>query len=246
MIVNFIFRTPLHIAIMANNRPVFNLLLNHPNIDVNLKTNEQNSPLYYALLKYESGDDDQEDNYASLLIKKQAETNSIYTKNNDNSLLQVLILASAQNAAIFLLDYIDDLNHANVNGETALHLACKKNCEKIVDKLLKMGANPNQTTNDTKQTPLHYCVFNNAKDCVRVFIGSEANFNARDANGDTPISLALNEGCSDELVPVLIEGGADVNVRNGKDFTLLHQAILKEDSKTAIFLLDNGADINAQ
>jgi ankyrin repeat protein len=40
-------------------------------------------------------------------------------------------------------------------------------------------------------------------------------------------------------------GGADVNVRNGKGLTLLHQAILKEDSATAVFLLDQGAGMNA-
>jgi hypothetical protein len=40
-------------------------------------------------------------------------------------------------------------------------------------------------------------------------------------------------------------GGADVNVRSGKGLTLLHQAILKEDSVTAIFLLDQGADMIA-
>jgi ankyrin repeat protein len=40
-------------------------------------------------------------------------------------------------------------------------------------------------------------------------------------------------------------GGADVNVRNGKGLTLLHQAILKEDSDTAVFLLEQGADMNA-
>lgn len=75
--------------------------------------------------------------------------------------------------------------------------------------------------------------------------GCTANFNARDGNGDTPLSLALNE-CFNSLVPLLITGKADVNVRNAKDFTLLHQAILKEDAKTAIFLLDNGADMNAK
>lgn len=72
-----------------------------------------------------------------------------------------------------------------------------------------------------------------------------ANFNARDENGETPLSLALNEGFN-SLVPLLITGKADVNVRNAKDFTLLHQAILKEDAKTAVFLLDNGADMNAK
>lgn len=70
------------------------------------------------------------------------------------------------------------------------------------------------------------------------------NLNARDVEGDTPISVALNMGYRD-LVPLLIEGGADVNVRNGRDFSLLHQAILKEDPQTALFLLEQGVDINA-
>lgn len=43
----------------------------------------------------------------------------------------------------------------------------------------------------------------------------------------------------------MIEGGADPNIRNGKGFTLLHQAIVEEDSRTAIYLLDHGADMNA-
>lgn len=244
----FGYRTPLHIAIMANNRTVFELLLKHPKIDVNLKSLEEHPPLYYALLKYESGDDDNENSYAAVLIKKQAEINPIYTNNNNNNLLQMLILNEAKKSTVFLLDYLNEsVDHVNSNGETALHLACKKNCPSVVEKLLKIGANPNLLTNETRQTALHYCVSSKAVECVKVFIGTAANFNARDANGDTPLSLALNEGYgSSELVPVLIEGKADVNVRNGKDFTLLHQAILKEDSKTAIFLLDNGADINAQ
>lgn len=47
------------------------------------------------------------------------------------------------------------------------------------------------------------------------------------------------------LVAPLIEGGADPNIRNGKGFTLLHQAIVEEDSRTSIYLLDHGADMNA-
>lgn len=63
-------------------------------------------------------------------------------------------------------------------------------------------------------------------------------------NGDTPISLALNLRFRD-LVPLLIKGKADVNMRNGKDYTVLHQAIIKEDAATAVYLLDQGVDINA-
>lgn len=231
---------------MADNREIFKILIDHPKIDINLKTIEHHTPLYYALSKYESGDDS-EDSYASILIKKDAEFDPIYPQTEDN-LLQVLIMNETENAAILLLNYMKNLNHINLNGESALHVACKKNSALVVGKLLQMGADANLLTkNEQRQTPLHYCVLNNSLDCIKEFIKYRdcVNFNARDANGDTPISLALNEGYNG-LVPVLIEGKADVNVRNGKDFTLLHQAILKEDSKTALFLLDNGADINAQ
>lgn len=219
---------------------------------MNLKTTAEHTPLYYALLKYESGLRD-DDNYVLKLTQKDAQSNPVYSESCDN-LLQVLLKEGAHDAAEFLSDLIQNLNHVNINGESALHTVCEKNASKVARKLLKLGANPNLLTNEARQAPLHYAVLNNAEECVRSFIDYNenvdstqvaTNFNVRDINGDTPISLALNQGFNN-LVPILIDGKADVNVRNGKDFTLLHQAILKEDSKTAIFLLDNGADINAK
>lgn len=240
------FSTALHIAIQADNKAIFDTLLSQSNLDLNLKTIDEHVPLYYALLKYESGDDS-EDSYASNLISKGVHTDVLYSANCD-SLLQKLIEENAGNAAIFLAGHVTNINHVNSEGETALHIACANNLPKVVDKLLEMNVNPNLLTNELRQTALHYAVKNNAQESIEVFIEKEncgANFNARDINSETPISLALNVGFKD-LVPVLIKGNADVNVRNGKDFTLLHQAILKEDAKTAMFLLDNGADMNAK
>lgn len=249
--------TALHIAIMADNRTLFDILMSQQNIEINVKTADEHTPLYFALLKYESGVDDKEESYAARLIKKEAQTNPIYSENCDN-LMQVLLRYGARKAAVFLAGHTQNLNHVNQNGESALHTACYKDCPELVRVLLKSGANPNALTNESRRTPLHFAVLCNSKDCIEVFIEynegiekedgctrSEANFNVRDIEGDTPLSLALKEGF-EELVPVLIRGKGDVNVRNGKDFTLLHQAILKEDARTAIFLLDNGADINAK
>ncbi|VEN57070.1 unnamed protein product [Callosobruchus maculatus] len=251
----------LHIAIQADNRPIFDILIKQDYINVNQRTEEEHTPLYYALLKYEAGDDDAHDSYAARLLTTGAHPNPVYSANN-SSLLQVLILNGAENAALFLSKHMDSLDHVNNEGETALHLACLKGYSKLVLSLLKHGANPNLLTNETRQPSLHYAVKANSEQCINAFIEfneqneetEEAdrmqpkipcNFNLRDINGDTPISLALNEGYN-HLIPILIKGKADVNIRNGKDFTLLHQAILKEDAKTAIFLLDHGIDINAK
>lgn len=244
---------------MADNDPIFDLLVNQPNVEINLKSAQEHSLLYYALLKYEAGDTE-ENNYAARLIAKNMQTNPTYSQ-TCNNLLQVLILEGAWTSALFLCDHVQNLNHVNANGETASHVACAKRCAKICGKLLELGANPNLLTNELRQTALHYCVLSDAQDCIEEFIehngnletaiaGADsakmaANFNVKDIDGETPLSLALAEGNND-LVPLLIRGKADVNVRNAKDFTLLHQAILKEDSKTAIFLLDNGADMNAK
>lgn len=217
-----------------------------------MKNSLEHTPLYYALLKYESGIRD-EKSYVNLLIEKDAQTNPIYSSNCDN-LLQVLLCEGAEDSCLYLTDLIQDINHANVNGESALHTACNSRSFKVTEKLLNLNANPNLLTNETRRSPLHFAVSSNSSDCIEIFIKYNesidstrvpANFNVRDSNGDTPLSLALNQGYN-QLVPILIEGKADVNVRNGKDFTLLHEAILKEDSTTAIFLLDNGADINAK
>jgi rabankyrin-5 len=70
------------------------------------------------------------------------------------------------------------------------------------------------------------------------------DFNIKSTSGDSPLSLAMSLRRND-LVPLLIKGGADVNARNGRDETLLHQAIIKESPETAIFLLEQGADMNA-
>ncbi|KAK4878403.1 hypothetical protein RN001_010909 [Aquatica leii] len=239
--------TALHIAIMANNETLFALLLNQPNIDINLKSIEEHSALYYALLKYEAGDNEENSYVSQLLQKKDIQPNPVYSQTGNN-LLQILIQAEAKTAALFLCDYLQNLNHVNLEGETAMHTACIKKCNEVCGKLLSLGANPNAVTNELRQTPLHYAVLSNSEECINEFIEfnrESVNFNLKDSNGETPLSLALNEGFN-ELVPILIKGKADVNMRNAKDFTLLHQAILKEDSKTAIFLLDNGADMNAK
>lgn len=222
---------------------------------MNVKNSLEHTPLYYALLKYESGLRE-ENNYVDSLIDKDAETDPIYTKNCDN-LLQMLLYEGTYDACLYLTNLMrKNINHVNIDGESALHTACSSSngSSNVIENLLKLGSNPNLLTNDTRRTPLHYAVLSNTIVSIRKFIEYNsnidatkvpANFNIRDSNGDTPLSLALNHGYN-ELVPVLIEGKADVNVRNGKDFTLLHEAILKEDSTTAIFLLDNGADINAK
>lgn len=150
---------------MADNEPIFDLLLRQPNIEVNLKTAQEHTPLYYALLKHEAG----ANHYASRLLESGAQVNPIYSENCD-SLLQLLIVEGAEAAPLFLTGHIQNWNHVNVEGESALHTACFKGCPVLAEKLLQLGANTNMLTSESRQTPLHYAVKGNAADCIKVFI----------------------------------------------------------------------------
>lgn len=57
-------------------------------------------------------------------------------------------------------------------GESALHLACAKHYDKLVQNLLNLEANPNLLTSELRQSPLHYAVKHNAENCIRAFIES--------------------------------------------------------------------------
>lgn len=227
------------------------LLLGRTDIDTNLRTTDDKSALQLSLIPpYTDGPPF---SLARQLLEKGAKIDQYDTETGD-SLLQILIKLKFEDASIFLTDYID-LNHRNVNGLSALHIACEQGLKRLVKALLEKGALPNIQSIDEHKTPLQYCVEQNYGDIIQCFVdfkmerttddgGEQPDFNLNNFNGDSLLSLALFLE-RQHLVPILIKGGADVNARNGQDLTLLHQAIQNEDAETAIFLLNNNADMNA-
>jgi ankyrin repeat protein len=67
--------------------------------------------------------------------------------------------------------------------------------------------------------------------------------NLKDYAGWSP----LHEACSNgnlEIVQLLIENNAEINLRGSKDSTPLHEAIVNNHLACAKYLLEQGADIN--
>lgn len=86
----FIFSTPLHISIQSDNKLLFRQLISNSQVDVNIRSLSQHPPLYYALLKYEAGDVE-DDSYAKGLLNNNARTDVVYGETG-NSLLQLLLI----------------------------------------------------------------------------------------------------------------------------------------------------------
>lgn len=239
--------SPLLLAITSGHIEMIGELLKSPETDLNLVTRDGKCALRFALISSKFNDF----TVAKRLIENGAETNGIHQGDN---LLQFLIKSGAEDAAMFMCDHVN-LNFKNCEGFTSLHLAAKNGYAELVTKILMCGASPNVQSGveEQQKTALHYAIEANWQDVVEAIVhfksitaeGEEKpDFNIKSISGDSPLSLAMSLR-HNNLVPILIEGGADVNARNGQDLTLLHQAIIKESPETAIFLLEQGADMNA-
>jgi len=74
------------------------------------------------------------------------------------------------------------------------------------------------------------------------------NINKKNLDGDTMLHGALRFGASLEIIKLICESGANVNIKNEKGFTPLHESFVFPGIDEEIFkyFLDNGADINTQ
>ena len=70
------------------------------------------------------------------------------------------------------------------------------------------------------------------------------NFNLKDSEGQTVLGLALWGGLH-ETAAAFLAAGANINERNATGLTLLHEAIEKQDTVSALFLIEHHADIEA-
>ncbi|XP_026686999.1 BRCA1-associated RING domain protein 1-like isoform X1 [Diaphorina citri] len=121
----------------------------------------------------------------------------------------------------------------NVKGETPLHMACKKDTNKVLS-LLKNNMNPNVKDN-AGWTPLHDAVSIGNESVVRLLLEAGALVNVPGLDNDTPLHLAARD-VRPALAKLLIQYGADVDKRNIQGHKPLEylDVIGRDDIKTDI------------
>lgn len=93
---------------------------------------------------------------------------------------------------------------------------------------------------------LHYMVLSKSKEGVALLLDYGADPNLPDSEGSTPLQTAISFPDL-EIIRLLVEGGADITVRDLKyGNTLLHDALIAGHEDTAQFLLDCGIDPDAR
>jgi ankyrin repeat protein len=127
------------------------------------------------------------------------------------------------------------------SGQTGAAVGCDVDM-KALKSLLSHGQQVLFADAETGQTPLHEEAAAGCKEVVELLLAKNAEPNAKDHDGFTPLHMAA----SADVAGLLLAKGAEVNAKGKDGFTPLHTAARKGYKDVAELLLANGADVNAQ
>ena len=141
-----------------------------------------------------------------------------------------------------------DVNAAQGDGMTALHWAAEHGDYDLAAVLLESGANPGAETRIGRHTPLHVAAQGGHHLVVRTLLqnkAGKAGVNTTTTTGAAPLHFAAASGSS-ETVTILLDSGADVNVREPQwGQTPLMFAAAAGRADVVGVLLARGADVRA-
>ena len=198
-------------------------------INVNAQNTAGKSPLAEAVV---AGKFD----IAKKLLSAGADANT--SDSNGVTVLMDAIRGCSKDSVKLLLSYGANPNVQEVNGRNAYHEAAYMADKDIIKLIRNAGGNP--LSRDKQGNTPFSIVLKKDIGVIREVLGN--NYTITDSDGNTPIHIVVKSKGADELLQVLIEEGYPVDTRNADGYTALNYAIENNDVKTAVVLLENGAN----
>lgn len=203
-----------------------------------VKQQQTSSPITKALLKNQE-------------LKAEPDLQSeikIFLQQNPLHLNEAFLVACCDgdvSRATKLLELGADIKYAkNDTGLTGLHLAAHDGKISIVNLLLERNASIEARDKKLQATPLHYAAGNGHREIVSK-LSTQQPVDTRDVNGATPLHWACKSGY-EVVVSLLLEKGADHEVRTLSGLTPLHEAAKNGNEKIIKLLLAKGAKVEAR
>ena len=262
-------RTPLHYAMRdfelgwdydngrRSDDDIFHcvqLLLDH-GASAEAQNNHGSTPLHVAASKMSR-------EIIQSLIENS--TNIDLRNNSGRTALHEALQRGQPDIIQLILNHNAEVDALDSGGSTPLHLAIYKGHLETVQLLLKRGASV-ALRNENGQTALHRASECGQSDIIQVLLNHNAEVDAPDNDGSTPLHLAISErspasseGSSTRIgglatseepsvkaVQLLLEHGANINLRNHMGQTALHKALQRGHLGILVLILKDNADVNA-
>lgn len=227
--------TPLHLAArICGLAVVRELLMYHP--DINAQNDEGETPLYCAT-------DAANTEVVDELLRRGADANIA-----DGLEYAPLHVASSRGYSAIvrsLLTYGADCNVRDHEGATPLTLAIQDDADDdTLNCLLNhRGINFN-LQGAGNNTPLHEAILSGDAQLVRDLIQRGADLNIRNGSNNTPLALTTFDAGNPEIAEILLNAGANPNIRCEQGMTALHMAVERRQERIVTLLLQAHARRN--
>ncbi|KAJ9190547.1 hypothetical protein P3X46_001734 [Hevea brasiliensis] len=133
------------------------------------------------------------------------------------------------------------LEAQNADGQTALHLACRRGSAELVQSILAYRQANVDVLDKDGDPPLVFALAAGSSECVRALIEKGANVRSRLREGIGPsvAHVCAYHGQPDCMRELLL-AGADPNAVDDEGETVLHRAVAKKYTDCALVILENG------
>src|SRR5581483_2969972 len=163
-------------------------------------------------------------------------------KGNTALLLSIGAKKSNKHVIDLLLSHGADINHANQQQRTPLHLAAWYGHYHTVRKLIMNKASI-EVHDSYGDTPLQDALFQKHFKIAGLLLKNHADINSKDIHGHTALHIAAQKGNINTL-KFLIQNGAFINCKNHESRTPLHLAVWDNQYHAVQLLLKHGALAN--
>lgn len=157
------------------------------------------------------------------LVSKGVSPNSIDAKGE--LMLNLAIKDKSEDVITFLVaNKATDVDISNKFGETPLMIASIEGNLPLVKSLIQVQK---AQINHIGWTPLHYASANGHLEIAQYLLANGAIVDALSPGNTTPLMMAVQSG-NESLVKLLLDKGADLQLRNSQGFTAIDIALIYE------------------
>ncbi|XP_033639192.1 E3 ubiquitin-protein ligase MIB1-like [Asterias rubens] len=188
--------TPLHVATGRGYSSCAEKILTHKSgCNVNCKTEEGHTPLFFTIEKNESRN-------IQLLVQHPRVDLKMVDAKGFNSLHFAAIKNSRYAVERILQKAPGMLNMQKSDGFTALHLAALNDHPEIVLTLVKRVNCQKDLKNVSGNTALHLASAKCHNKCIEALVNNGANVNAKDSDGDTSLHIVMIKASMKDILGV--------------------------------------------
>jgi len=207
---------------------------------INEKINNR-TPVYLATYYYQP-------ELIEYLVENGADLNILSGENDDPPIFNIIDVGDIE-----ILDYLitsgAEVNIYNMNGITPLLLAASYSDKDAYDVLVDYGAEED-VSDYSGNIALSYVVYFGEEgylDFAKYLIekGAVSDINKLSDYGEAPLYWALS-AANYEGADLLIEYGADIDLKDISGNTLLHTAVENNDLQAVKYLVEKGANFNLE